>query len=911
MRLPAPLCASLLAIAAATATAPAAHAAPTKVVTVDGITEYALPNGLRVLLFPDASKPTLTVNVTYFVGSRHEGYGETGMAHLLEHLMFKGTPKRPKMLAQLEQRGAKMNGTTWTDRTNYFEILTATGDNLKFALELEADRMVNSKIAADDLKSEFSVVRNEFEMGENSPENILEERMLESAYLWHNYGKPTIGSRSDIERVPIANLKAFYQRFYQPDNAMLVVSGKIDPAATLKLIEQTFGKLPRPKRALAPTFTVEPVQDGERVVTLRRSGDVQIAGLMYHGVAGADEDYVAEQALVDVLINQPSGRLYKALVDTGLAAKVRGDAYPWAEPGVLQVYADVRADKPLDVVRDKMVQIVESLGSAKIGEDEVNRYKSRALREIELGLTDPERIGVELSEWAAMGDWRLKFIFRDRVKALTAERVQKLAAAYLKPSNRTVGTFVPTKTIDRSPLAPTPDVKALVASYKGQEKVAEGEAFVASIDNIEKRTERVTFANGFKLALVPKKTRGGSVEVLLHLRTGSADELKGREGVSELMQDLVMRGTRKRTHQQIRDELDRLKVELKQDPRGQMGNPPGEATFRLATVRESVPQLVALLGEIVREPALAKSELEALKKEKLAQLEAELSQPLPMAITELVRRAQPWPADDVRYHPTLAERVERIKAVTAEQAAAFHQQFWGGAGGALVLVGDFDAAQVKTLAEKELGAWKAPKAYQRIARPYRAAPPADETLQTPDKQMAFVGAALPFELRDDDPEFPALELGDFIFGGGARSRLWDRLREKDGLSYGAFSFVTADAFERNGLFFAGAICAPENARKAMGGLLEELAKLVDKGLRAGELAEMKKAFQARFDTELASDESVAALLDETMFQNRTLAFFQSRNSKIQTLSSTQVLDALKKHVRPDGLIKVNAGDLKP
>src|SRR5581483_10048843 len=275
----------------------------------------------------------------------------------------------------------------------------------------------------------------------------------------------------------------------------------------------------------------------------------------------------------------------------------------------------------------------------------------------------------------------------------------------------------------------------------------------------------------------------------------------------ELMQDLVMRGTRKRTHQQIRDELDRLKVELKQDPRGQMGNPPGEATFRLATVRESVPQLVALLGEIVREPALAKSELEALKKEKLAQLEAELSQPLPMAITELVRRAQPWPADDVRYHPTLAERVERIKAVTAEQAAAFHQQFWGGAGGALVLVGDFDAAQVKTLAEKELGAWKAPKAYQRIARPYRAAPPADETLQTPDKQMAFVGAALPFELRDDDPEFPALELGDFIFGGGARSRLWDRLREKDGLSYGAFSFVTADAFERNGLFFAGAICA--------------------------------------------------------------------------------------------------------
>ncbi len=444
-----------------------AGAAPAKkVATVEGLTEYSLDNGLRVLLFPDSSKPTVTVNVTYFVGSRHEGYGETGMAHLLEHMMFKGTKKYPKVLGQLEKHGANMNGSTSTDRTNYFEILSATDENLAFAIDLEADRMVNAKIAADELKTEFSVVRNEFEAGENEPQEVLEERMLESAYLWHNYGKPTIGSKSDIERVPADTLRVFYQKYYQPDNAMLVIAGKFDPKTALTLVEQKFGKIPRPKRKLAPTYTIEPQQDGERSVILRRTGDVQVAGLMYHGTTGANPDYEAEMAMVDLLTAQPAGRLYKALVETGMAAKVHGDAYPWTEPGVIELFADVRSDKSVDKVRDKMIEVTEALAKSKISDEELERWRQKSLREIELGLTNPERVGIELSEWAALGDWRLKFIDRDRIKTVTAADVQRVAAQYLKQSNRTVGLFLPTATPDRSPLPEQPDVKKLVAGYK-------------------------------------------------------------------------------------------------------------------------------------------------------------------------------------------------------------------------------------------------------------------------------------------------------------------------------------------------------------------------------------------------------------------------------------------------------------
>src|SRR5581483_6747171 len=254
---------------------PALPPGVTLVTSVEGVNEYRLENGMRVLLLADSSKPTVTVNITYLVGSRFESYGETGMAHLLEHLMFKGTPNHRNIPDELSKHGAQPNGTTDTDRTNYFETFNATDENLKWALDLESDRMVNSFIAKKDLESEMTVVRNEFESGENDPSGVLEERVTSTAYLWHNYGKSTIGSRADLENVPIERLQAFYKKYYQPDNAVLSVAGKIDEPKTLELINQYFGAAPKPTRELQKMYTLDPTQDGERSVVLRRVGDVQ------------------------------------------------------------------------------------------------------------------------------------------------------------------------------------------------------------------------------------------------------------------------------------------------------------------------------------------------------------------------------------------------------------------------------------------------------------------------------------------------------------------------------------------------------------------------------------------------------------------------------------------------------------
>jgi zinc protease len=194
--------------------------------------------------------------------------------------------------------------------------------------------MVNSKIAAEDLAKELGVVRNELEVGESSPALLLRERMMASAYLWHGYGRAPMGSRSDLEQVPPEALRAFYTRHYRPDNAIVALAGRFEEAKALALVQQYFGAVARPPTPLPHAYTVEPVQDGERTVVLRRRGDIALVGFAYHAVPAAHEDALALDAAVHALAAPASGRLYQALVPTGMASSVSGELLGLAEPGV-------------------------------------------------------------------------------------------------------------------------------------------------------------------------------------------------------------------------------------------------------------------------------------------------------------------------------------------------------------------------------------------------------------------------------------------------------------------------------------------------------------------------------------------------------------------------------------------------
>ncbi len=446
----------------------------TKVTSIEGITEYRLENGTQLLLFPDPSKSSVTVNMTVFVGSRHEGYGEAGMAHLLEHMLFKGTPTHPDVPKTLTNRGADFNGTTWLDRTNYYETLPAATErqaqeNLEFALRFEADRLLNSYVKAEDLASEMTVVRNEFESGENSPSRVLMQRVQAAAYEWHNYGRSTIGNRSDIERVPIDRLQAFYRKFYRPDNIMLVVAGKFETENCIKLVEKYFGGLKAPEVPLDRTYTTEPAQDGERTVVLRRVGNTQLVDLAYHVPSGGDRDYAAIEMLAYVYGAEPSGRLYKDLVLTELVSSVNAYSMALHDPGLIMFGVQLSKEKSLEDARQALVKSVEGVAEKPITEDELNRARTQFLKDRELRAHDSKEIAIELSEWAAQGDWRLYFLFRDYVESLTAEEVTNVAKKYLQRNNRTVGLFIPSEKSERIEIPTRPDLQKLLADYKGRE----------------------------------------------------------------------------------------------------------------------------------------------------------------------------------------------------------------------------------------------------------------------------------------------------------------------------------------------------------------------------------------------------------------------------------------------------------
>jgi zinc protease len=872
------------------------------VTSVEGINEYALDNGLHVLLFPDMTKQTTTVNITYLVGSLEENYGETGMAHLLEHLLFKGTPKHPDMKKEFTERGARRNGSTWLDRTNYFETFPASDSNLEWALDLESDRMIHSFVSKKDLDSEMTVVRNEFESGENDPSGVLVERMLSTAYLWHNYGNSTIGARSDIENVPIDRLQAFYRDHYQPDNAVLLIAGNFDEAKALNLIAKYFSPIPKPKRVLQKIYTIEPTQDGERTVTLRRTGDVQVVGAGYHVPAGSHPDFAAIDILSFILGDTPSGRLHKALVETNKASSIAGFNYQLHEPGMALFAAEVRQGSSLDEARDILIRTVEEVAAKPATKEEVERARRAFLKQIELSLNTPENVGLELSEWMAMGDWRLFFLHRDELRKVTPEDVTRVASTYFKPSNRTVGLFIPTQKPERVEIPAVPDIAKMLEGYKGDAVVAAGEAFDPSPANIESRLTRTKVREGLDLALLPKKTRGGKVVVQMNFHLGSEKSLMNRSTAGDLAGAMLMRGTAHHTRQQIQDEFDTLKANAS------VGGGATATYASIETIRENLLPTLKLVAEIMKEPSFPASEFEQLKQEELTAIEQQRSEPEDIASLAFNRHLDPYPKGDVRYTETPEEAIQSVTTTSLDDVKKFYHDFYGGSKGELAIVGDFDPEAVTKLISELFGSWQNSTPFERVTSVYFDVKPVNQSLEAPDKANASFIAGMNLKIRDDNPDYPALVLGNYMLGATSSSRLRARIRDKEGLSYGVGSSLFADPLDESGGFTTSAIYAPQNVAKLEAVFKEELERALKDGFTEQELTAAKSGYVQSRQVSRAQDGELARRLRPYLFLNRTLQWDADFEKKIQALTAQQIVETLRKYIDPAKITIIKAGD---
>lgn len=873
---------------------------------LEGVTEYKLErNGLTILLAPDASSASVSVNMTYLVGSKHENYGQTGMAHLLEHMIFKGTANIRNALAEFSKRGLQANGSTSADRTNYYATFASNPEVLDWYIRWQADAMVNSLILREDLDSEMTVVRNEMERSENSPTQMLIQKSRSAAYQWHNYGKSTIGARSDVEGVDIEQLRDFYRLYYQPDNAVLTIAGKFDPEQTLAVIADAFNVIPRPERVLPRQYTIEPVQDGERRVTLRRNGGTPLSIALYHIPAATHQDFPGIEMATMILSDMPSGRLYKALVQTGLATSVGGFAWEGIDPSTAIFLAQMNVDQNPDKALAVLTQTVESLASNPFTEEELNRAKSQWLNGWNQLYSDMSEVGIRLSESIALGDWRMFFKQRDMVKAVTLEDVQRVAQAYFVQSNRTEGIYIPTENPLRAPVSEPTDIQTLLAGYETERTASQLDGFDASPANIDAITQRKVLnlpSGAIQMALLPKTSRGDRVEASIEVRFGDAESLKGKDTVSSVAVGLLGAGTSQMSRAQIRDRFNELETDISISGAGTGVN------ISLSGRKQTLPQAIELALELLKDPSFPQDQFDEYVRRNIARIQASRNEPDAVASNTLQRYGNPWPSDDVRYEPTFDEAIKRLEALTRDQVVDFHRNFYGNGAIKMAVVGAFEPDAVEKVVTQSLGQWKKAPKYTRLSDPYIDLKPTQITLETPDKANAIFLGKINLEMQDTNPDYPALIMANHLLGQSHSSRLWMRIRERDGLSYTVNSRLRASAYEPSADWFVYTIYAPENLDRVKQGFQEELKLAIDKGFTQEELNAGIEALLNQRELARSRDGVLVNAWLNYLNTNRTFAWAQAFDDKIRALTLDEVNAAMRKYIKPEQLVEVFAGD---
>lgn len=876
----------------------------TFVTSVEGIKEYSLSNGMKILLIPDAAQSNVIVNIVYGVGSRHEGYGESGMAHLLEHMLFKRSSKFTDIKKTIADKGAQANGTTYYDRTNYYEILPATDENLKWALEMEADRMVTSAILQSDLDTEFSVVRNEFEIGENDPSGVLYERILSTAYLWHNYGKSTIGSKEDIERVPASRLKVFYQKYYQPNNTTLIIGGKFDEKKTLSWIKDYFASIPKSKTAIEQTYTVEPPQDGERFVELKRNGDLQYIGMAYHTPSYSDKEYAANNALISILTNNPSGILYKSLVETKLSTNVYGYTVSLKDPGFSYFTCEIAKDKDITTVQKAFLETMNAVPQMTFTEDDLKRAKNELLKQFENTYNKTINLSVAMTEFVGAGDWRLFFMDRDNIESLTVADIQSAAKKYYLQSNRTWGRFIPETTSQRTTVNNTNDIAALVKGYKGKAMEANTSTFETSVANIVKSTEEGKLASGGKYALLEKPAKGNKIEARLLLRMGDEKSLSQKSMIANLTANMLKLGTKTRSKKDINDQLDQYKINLSLN-----GSVDG-LFVRISTDKTNLNNALNLVEDILRNPSFDVTEFEKLKLEIKSGLEANRNEPRAVASQELSKLTDLYPKTHPYYSESIDESLATLDKITIEDVKSFYATFYGGSNSISSFVGGIDKALIKKFLNNTFENWNPKIAYKRIPTQYFDVKSTDKTIQINDKTNAVLFGKINLNIGEKSPDYPAVAMANELLGGGAflSSRIPQRLRETEGLSYGAGSYLQANAMDPITDWGIYAFYNPTMKEKLITALNEEIQKAISKGFSKEEFDSSLKSWLQNRQTMLGTDEFLVRELRDNMDSDQTFKDYEDFETKVKNLDVQKINTALVKYFDPKKFVMVNSGD---
>tara|TARA_A200000113_G_scaffold1498_1_gene1508 strand:- start:707 stop:3373 length:2667 start_codon:yes stop_codon:yes gene_type:complete len=858
-----------------------------------GIKEYTMTsNGLRVLLKQDNTAPVATFMVTYEVGSRNEAIGYTGSTHLLEHLMFKGsrkfnTKKGNSVFQTLQSLGARMNATTWLDRTNYFAVLPS--EHLETLIEIEADRMRNAYIKEEDRQSEMTVVRNEFERGQNSPSGVLDENIWATAYQAHPYHHSTIGWKEDIENVSIERLREFYDTFYWPNNATAIAIGDFSEADALAMIKKHFGKIRKSMKPIPEVYTAEPKQEGIRTVTLKRAGQQGIVGVAHKTPSSTHPDAATFMVLSSILSSGKNSRFYKNITDKGLTTSV----YIWdslfRDPGLFTVYANLSPEVDHKTVEKAIVKEYEKIKKNGVTDEEVKKAQSQLIASMKFSQDGSYAIASGLNEAIASGDWTLYTTYGEKIGAVTKEDIKRVVNEYFLEDLSTIGYFIP--------LGQGGQGKRAATSAKELEKMKlkhyseEEETLSSKIVDTEpiKGVRLLTLKRGTGVITMRGSMLGGDIYSTKNGRT------------ADMVAAMLDQGTTNMSKFEISEKLESAGARLS------FFNGQSRVGFSGKFLSEDTNMVVGLLADQLQNPLFAEEELEKAKKRQIAGYKRSKESTRGNAMNNML---QAFYGSDHQNSPTNPDQaIKEIKTLTPKNLKDYHNKNYGLGSMVLVFVGDVDHAEMENLIKQSFKGWKQSPLKNKEEKNLgtKASSKVYVTMQDKTSTDFVVGTVLGIDRYH--PDYLPLYLATHTLGGNFSARLMQTVRVKEGLTYGINSSLSGFGNGNDGYWMVGGTFSPKLLSKGESSTLREVKLWAEEGITQKELDVTKSTlvggFQVGFDT---TGGLAGGILSAAVIYN-DLTYLDSYPNMVKRVTLEQANSAITKYINFDGLYQVAVGTI--
>lgn len=869
-----------------------------------GIEEYSLPNGLRVVLAPDQAKPTFTINLTVLVGSIHEGAGEAGMAHVFEHLLFRGLEGFPDVKETFNALGSRCNGTTWFDRTNFFATLSSSDENLETAIRLEAARLGRATLREEDLLKEGKIVESEFEMRATFPQSLMMRGMLGCMFDFHAYSREPIGTIEDFKSLRMEGIKAFYKRYYTPDNAVLFIAGKFDPAKALALAAEHFKGLKKSRQGRPVYTTREPGAQGERRYVVRGAGDAFQVMAGYRVPGASTPDAAVADALAMALVLDRIGPLHDAIVGKGLASSVGVFPMDLRMPSPLIAMAEVPRDKDVDVAERALVEAVER-GAASLAQADLDRAKSSIERYRDQIFNDPEALADKLSQFEAGGSWKLMIVRCEQAKALTLEDVKTFAARYVRRENRVVGRFEP----DPSAVAVLPDRERGIGDYadllaKVPADVKSTKEFSYTPASLQKALLWVDVGPA-RIGLIPKEVKGDDVFITLRIPFAGRAAVAGSYCAGSALGTLMTKRTRALT----KEELERTLADANSNVGASVMRE--GAVFGVKTKLDRLESVLSLAWETLRTPFVQEQEVRDHVARKAGDLKALQDNPQLVLGMEINRML--FPEGDPRRSRAADEQIADLERLTPDSILAFHRDFFGADGLVGAVVGDLSPNDVVRLfAPLVAEGWRAgipPVDEPNMA--VKGVTAAEARFPTPGKPSAFNAIVHPLAVSQKSPDsIPMEAVAWMLFQDPLASRIPRKIREEAALSYAVQGQYVAELDGDFSYAMVLTVTTPANARRSVDLALAEIEGALKDGFTAGEVDAFKKSHRNRLMVARSDDNMVGAMVAELGRNRLDFGLWARQDEELEALTAERVNDAFRRHYQPSKIGLIQIGDLE-